>query len=324
MPTFVSAITWVLNEYKDNMNYKDITKKIVDLKLKKIEGITPERTVNTEIQRELKKNKSAFKRSTNNTISLNPKIPSNEMDVTTLIDFRNSFIKNVTFHQSYSYENFMKSTKLNSDKPEKGFREFVNTAKNDQNNKFVLLIDEINRGNISKIFGELITLIGNDKRDANHQVQLSYSNELFSIPENLFIVGTMSTADRSLFQIEPALRRRFAFVELMPKPKLLTKEIEGVSLRNLLTVLNQRLIKEGLREKQIGHSYFIKITTKEELQFIFAHEIVPLLQDYFFDDYNKLENDILGSGFVDSKNMMIKLDWQTNSQLFLKILKDSF
>ena len=134
----------------------------------------------------------------------------------------------------------------------------------------------------------------------------------------------MNTADRSLVQIDSALRRRFAFCELMPKPELLKQTIEKISLRQLLITINQRISKEGLREKQIGHSYLMGVNTLDDLHFVFMYEIVPLLQDYFFDDYKKLENDILSGGFVDAENMIIKEDWQTDTIRFLEILKSTF
>ena len=110
----------------------------------------------------------------------------------------------------------------------------------------------------------------------------------------------------------------------MPKPELLDKSIEGISLQKLLQEINRRIIEAGLREKQIGHSYFMGINNLEDLEFTFANEIVPLLQDYFFDDYKKLEEDILSSDFVDSEKMLIKDNWKKDSQVFLEVLKSTF
>ena len=134
----------------------------------------------------------------------------------------------------------------------------------------------------------------------------------------------MNTADRSLVQIDAALRRRFAFCELMPKSELLDQQIEGISLRALLDEMNKRIVEAGLREKQIGHSYLLDVKDLENLQFVFANEIVPLLQDYFFDDYKKLEEDILSSDFIDSEKMIIKHDWKQDPQKFLESLKNTF
>jgi hypothetical protein len=225
------------------------------------------------------------------------------------------FKKLITFHPSYSYEDFVEGIRpqMNgsniSYKIESGiFKKICKDAESDPSNKYVLLIDEINRGNISKIFGELITLIEKDKRE-KIRVQLTYSKESFTVPRNLYIIGTMNTADRSLTQLDVALRRRFAFVELLPNYDIIQTKIREIHLATLLQNLNAKIREHEGREKQIGHSYFMNadkpIQTIEELQFIFKNEIIPLLQDYFYEDYEKLQ-EVLGNGFVDIKNMKIK------------------
>mgnify|MGYP001186955827 CR=1 FL=1 len=237
------------------------------------------------------------------------------------------FERSVTFHQSYSYEDFVEGIRPEvkdekvTYKPVDGiFKEICDAAKDDPDNKYVLTIDEINRGNVEKILGELITLIESDKRKEEYQVILPYTKDSFWVPENLFIIGTMNTADRSIAPIDTALRRRFAFEELMPQYELeeLGREINGISLKTLLQELNKRIRNEGisLRDKQIGHSYFMKVNNLEELRITFAVEIVPLLQDYFYNDYKKLEEDILNSDFIDSNEMMIKEEWQKDNQAF--------
>lgn len=168
--------------------------------------------------------------------------------------------------------------------------------------KYVLIIDEINRGNVSEIFGELITLIEDDKRFGHAEgieATLPYSKSRFVIPPNLYIVGTMNTADRSVEALDTALRRRFAFLERMPNYDLseLANEIEGISLSNLLEIINYRIEKILDRDHQIGHSYFMKVKDIEGLQKIFKDRIIPLLQEYFFGDYEKMGL-ILGSGFI--------------------------
>ncbi|PTX63087.1 5-methylcytosine-specific restriction protein B [Kordia periserrulae] len=219
--------------------------------------------------------------------------------------------KFVSFHQSFSYEDFMEGIKpvmLSEDEPQtevayeiqKGaFKQLCELAEKDPNNPYALFIDEINRGNISNIFGELITLIEKDKRkgEANElSLHLTYSKKLFSVPKNVYIIGTMNTADRSVEALDNALRRRFAFVEMMPDYEVL-QPIEGISTKHLLETINKRLIALLDREHQIGHSYFIGLNTVAELMETFNKKIIPLLQEYFYNDYDKIGM-VLGNGFI--------------------------
>ena len=159
--------------------------------------------------------------------------------------------------------------------------------------KHVLIIDEINRGNISKILGELITLLEDDKRLGNDEaleVTLPYSNDKFSVPNNLYIIGTMNTADRSIAFLDTALRRRFDFREMMPDSKTLENRIiKGVNLQQLLDTINANIIKELDRDHQIGHSYLLNIKGMEELSDVFMHKICPLLDEYFYDRRDKIK-----------------------------------
>ena len=156
----------------------------------------------------------------------------------------------------------------------------------------ILIIDEINRGDVSKIFGELITLIEEDKRiGKEHQmtVTLPYSREPFGVPNNLYIIGTMNTADRSIALLDTALRRRFDFEEMMPKPELLRgKDIEGVDLEQLLTKINDRIKNEYDRDHQIGHSYLMGVKNKEQLERAYKNRILPLLNEYFYNDIDSI------------------------------------
>ncbi len=217
------------------------------------------------------------------------------------------FTEFVTFHQSFAYEEFIEGIKPITN--ENGsvryeivdgiFKDMCQRAERDPDHDYLLIIDEINRANIAMVFGELITLIEQDKRlgELNElQVRLPYSQQRFGVPPNLFILGTMNTADRSIALLDLALRRRFTFVELMPDPRLLST-VAGVDLARVLTVLNQRIIALLDRDHQIGHSYLYGIETLEDLRFAWYHRVVPLLQEYFYNDMERLRA-VLGEGFV--------------------------
>ncbi len=208
----------------------------------------------------------------------------------------------VTFHQSYAYEEFIEGLKPvldNQDQEasrlrykitEGKFKKIAKRAKEEPEEKFALFIDEINRGNISKIFGELISLIEKDKR-GNLKARLLYSNEEFTVPPNLYIIGTMNTADRSIALMDTALRRRFHFVEMMPEAnhEKLNREIEGIHLGKLLKKINERIEYLYDRDHCIGHSFFIKVNTFHELCTCFSNKIIPLLQEYFYEDWEKVQ-----------------------------------
>ncbi|WP_230244507.1 McrB family protein [Acinetobacter sp. PW68] len=160
---------------------------------------------------------------------------------------------------------------------------------------YVLIIDEINRGNISRIFGELITLIEDSKRqgaDDALSVTLPYSKDDFSVPDNVYIIGTMNSSDRSLTGLDIALRRRFTFIEMPPKPEFLTGvEVMGLDIRKLLEVINQRIEVLLDRDHCIGHANFMtlqKDPSLTNLAQIFKQKIIPQLQEYFFDDWSKI------------------------------------
>lgn len=159
----------------------------------------------------------------------------------------------------------------------------------------VFIIDEINRGNISKIFGELITLIEPTKRVGQAEemtVKLPYSQKPFGVPDNVYLLGTMNTADRSIATLDTALRRRFHFKEMLPNPDVLEGiEVEGISIKEMLIRINQRIAILYDREHTIGHAYFMPLkrnATIETLGNIFADNIIPLLQEYFYEDYDKI------------------------------------
>lgn len=153
---------------------------------------------------------------------------------------------------------------------------------------YIIIIDEINRGNVSKIFGELITLIEASKRIGEKEelkVTLPYSGKEFGVPKNVYIIGTMNTADRSITSLDTALRRRFEFIEMMPDVSKLSIDCEGINLQELLKAINTRIEYLLDREKTIGHAFFISVENLEDLKKVFKNKIIPLLQEYFYNDY---------------------------------------
>ena len=233
-----------------------------------------------------------------------------------------------TFHQSMSYEDFIEGIKPESDDKKKAlkypvkpglFKQICQEATG-KKEPYVLIIDEINRGNVANIFGELITLIEDNKRE-NLEVTLPYSNKPFSVPKNLYIIGTMNTADRSVEALDTALRRRFSFEEMMPDSELLkdagtdiywkfTDKGNTFLLKDILDAINSRIEVLKDRDHLIGHSYFMEFEdtnkiTSEEMKDVFFDKIIPLLQEYFYGDYEKIQL-VLGDGFIDEKTVDIK------------------
>jgi hypothetical protein len=217
-------------------------------------------------------------------------------------------IEFITFHQSYSYEEFIEGIRPNLDGEneltyslEKGiFKRVSDRAKLDQDNNYVIIIDEINRGNISKIFGELITLIEPSKRlftendEHPKKVTLPYSKKRFGVPKNLYILGTMNTADKSIALLDSALRRRFSFTEMLPNSGVVKNNISiaGIEVEKLFESINSRIEFLIDKDHTIGHSYFLKIKdnqTVEGLASIFKNEIIPLLTEYFYGDFEKIQ-----------------------------------
>lgn len=169
-------------------------------------------------------------------------------------------------------------------------------------NSYIIIIDEINRGNISKIFGELITLIEPSKRigaDEELKVTLPYSKEEFGVPQNVYILGTMNTADRSITSLDTALRRRFEFIEMMPDVGKLSNDYKDVNLRELLKAINTRIEYLLDREKTIGHAFFIDVENLEDLKKVFQNKIIPLLQEYFYNDYALISAVLNDNGMIE-------------------------
>ena len=209
----------------------------------------------------------------------------------------------ITFHQSYSYEEFIEGIRPvmdNSVDPDNNityriedgiFKRICGRASRDPENNYALFIDEINRGNISKIFGELITLVELDKRlGAENELQLTlpYSKEKFGVPKNLSIIGTMNTADRSIALVDIALRRRFEFVEMMPDTQQVSDHVEGINARALMQTINRRIECLYDRDHVIGHADFMGVPNLDALRTKFLKKIIPLLQEYFYGDWGKI------------------------------------
>lgn len=245
-----------------------------------------------------------------------------------------------TFHQSYGYEDFVDairpvldgaSAQIGYEKKPGIFREFCENARS-KKKPCVFIIDEINRGNIAKIFGELITLIEESKRDVA-SVILPNSRVEFSVPSNVYIIGTMNTADRSIAMMDTALRRRFRFEEIQPSTQAL-REMEAdkvfgdpdengnqvtIDVAAMLDVINRRIEVLHDREHTIGHAYFTGLTgenaTFENLRKIFKKSVLPLLQEYFFDDYYKIRL-VLGDNGKAPEQQFVQEEMINYSSLF--------
>ena len=224
----------------------------------------------------------------------------------------------VTFHQSFSYEDFIEGIKprvgsdggsaLGYDIQPGVFKRLCDRARADKEHEYAIFIDEINRGNVASIFGELISLIEEDKREGAPQeisVRLPYSKELFSVPPNVSIIGTMNSADRSVEALDSALRRRFSFKEVSPDVTVLRQadlNVEGIDIPRLFEVINHRLEKLLNRDHQIGHAYFLELANGNRslagLRSLFQSKIIPLLQEYFYSDLGRIGL-VLGAAFVE-------------------------
>jgi hypothetical protein len=189
----------------------------------------------------------------------------------------------------------------------------ISVEESSKEKKYVLIIDEINRGNISKIFGELITLIESSKRigaSDETKIILPYSKKEFSIPSNLYIIGTMNTADRSIAVLDTALRRRFNFEEMMPNIDLIKERVGAVgevNVSKMLERINKRIEVLYDRDHTIGHAYFLDIKDFSDLQNVMKNRVIPLLQEYFYDDWRKINMVFNNNGFIEENAVDISL-----------------
>ena len=207
-------------------------------------------------------------------------------------------IEFVTFHQSYGYEEFIEGLRPDTSRggagfslsPTKGVLRRITEQARNKTEPYVLVIDEINRANVSKVMGELVTLLEEDKREGAENeviVTLPYSGKPFTLPANLHILGTMNTADRSIALLDTALRRRFDFEEIVPDPDTLNT-VESINLPNVLRAINDRLEFLIDRDHLIGHAWLMKTHTKAEIDRIMQRKIIPLIAEYFYDDWEKV------------------------------------
>ena len=222
----------------------------------------------------------------------------------------------VTFHQSYGYEEFVEGLRPQTGESAgfslqatDGVLKRITARARDSGEPHVLVIDEINRANVSKVMGELVTLLEEDKRagaDNEARVTLPHSRERFTLPANLHLLGTMNTADRSIALLDTALRRRFQFEELAPNPDLLedSSERTGIDLNGVLRAMNERLEWLLDRDHLIGHAWLINTSNRTEVNDAMRRKIIPLLAEYFYDDWAKVRA-VLGGGseFVRSERL---------------------
>ena len=246
----------------------------------------------------------------------------------------------VTFHQSYAYEDFVEGIRPVTENGSVTYevrpgvlKRLCDRARRSPDKRFALFIDEINRGNVAKVFGELITLVERDKRirinaSGNRaasckglEVTLPYSGERFGVPANVDVIGTMNTADRSIALLDSALRRRFRFEELTPKPELLESIDDGegnaINLRQLLQAINARLSRLLHRDQTLGHSYFYHVKSFDELRRVFAREILPFLQEAFYDDWWQIRY-VLADQAVEEELQLVRARAQSAAVLFPK------
>lgn len=260
----------------------------------------------------------------------------------------NKRIEFITFHQSYGYEEFVEGLRPDTSQAESGsqaspgfrlvpkdgvLKRIASHAQDsDGLAPHVLVIDEINRANVSKVLGELVTLLEEDKRqDAENEiaVKLPHSGEHFSLPSNLYILGTMNTADRSIALLDTALRRRFKFVELAPDSSKLNSaaKMTDIDLPKVLDAMNKRLEWLIDRDHQIGHAWLINAKTRDNVDQIMRHKIIPLIAEYFYDDWNKVRAVLGGTDdFVESERLTPPpgLDNETGEERYCWTVRKNF
>ncbi len=240
----------------------------------------------------------------------------------------------LTFHPSYSYEDFIEGFRpvdsggggLTLRLEDGVFKRICREAQANPGARYLVLVDEINRANVAKVLGELITLLETDKRGL--MITLPQSKEAFTIPPNVYLLGTMNTADRSIKLLDAALRRRFSFLELMPDSSLLRgAKVGNLALDDFLDELNRRVARREGREKQIGHSFLLEggepVADPDEFARRVRQEILPLLQEYCYDDYGALAQ-YIGEELVDPDSQVLDEDRLADAEALLACLEKEF
>lgn len=229
-------------------------------------------------------------------------------------------LKRIAYNAAYEgLKNEYKENESNYEDKKAKVNNYINKEKAfKEAKKFVLIIDEINRGNISKIFGELITLLEEDKRiGTSNQIvaNLPYTKEKFSLPNNLYIIGTMNTSDKSIAQIDIALRRRFIFEEMMPDYEVLD-EVDGIKLDELLITINERIEFLLDRDHLIGHAYFVSCNSYSDIINVVINKIIPLLQEYFYGDNEKVGMILGGIGSSEDDKYIVYKEEKSANKIF--------
>ncbi|MEA1961328.1 MAG: AAA family ATPase [Bacillota bacterium] len=337
LPNVYEGKLTTVNAYKDHQNILDIEKRVSGITVPDETGLDPLTGILGQVEGVLKRKKQVILYGPPGTGKTYwaEKVCSeaaarkvfgktfDSLDVNEQMVIRGNgrdagLVRMCCFHPSYGYEDFIEGIRASVSNGQTLFslqagifKKLCNDAGENPDRDYYLIIDEINRGDISRIFGELITIIEVGKR--GKQILLSISGESFSVPQNLYIVGTMNTADRSIALLDVALRRRFGFVELMPDTEVLGEvTIEGLPLGLWLGEFNKNIcmyVGRDARNLQIGHSYFMEngraINDFDLLRKVIHEDIIPLLEEYCYGDYLTLSK-ILGNALVDTDNQMIR------------------
>jgi 5-methylcytosine-specific restriction endonuclease McrBC GTP-binding regulatory subunit McrB len=271
--------------------------------LKKVEELTSENHNKPLLEKELQDLEEKFEEAKGRSATtLGNKIKKLKEDILALDEEKKTFYEFTTFHPSYQYQEFIEGITIRTEKQKTVyeikdgiFKKLAKRAVENLDKNYVLIIDEINRGNISSIFGEFFTLLEDTKRVSSTEeenaeavsITLPYSQEKLSVPDNLYILGTMNTTDKSISLLDVALRRRFKFIAVEPDYDIL-KNIDGLDVPKMLESINKRLAVLKGEDFQIGHSYFLNANNIEDLREIFEFKIIPLLKEYFHGDWESI------------------------------------